>query len=61
MQQASNLAKGDSDRKRNRQKLTSLVPRELSERETERQRTSELRDVRPETFPSLGLERELGV
>jgi len=33
MQQADNLAKGGSDRKRNREKLTSLVPRELSERE----------------------------
>ena len=41
MQWADSLAKGSSDRKREEQKLTPLVPRELSEKETERQRTSE--------------------
>lgn len=37
MQQADNLTKGGSDRKRNREKLSSLVPRKLSERDTEHQ------------------------
>lgn len=58
MQQANHLAEGGSDRKRNTERITSLVPRELSEGETEREHQS--CEMCVLIFPSLGLERGLG-